>query len=337
MALVCGNAEAHLLATPWSSGRRTIIVQANDEKLYINRRSIESSYSDELIRLIFSFKGPSYACDEIARDEDPKYVRMSLENAIFPYVRREDFAGKRILDFGCGSGASTMHLFRMFPHSEILGVELDPSLLSIAKARAAHYGFPAEKLLLSPTPQRLPDGIGDFDFVILSAVYEHLLPNERPQVLRHIWSVLRPSGYLFLNQTPYRYAIVETHTTGLPFINFLPDKWTHRAACLFSRTVSSDESWETLLRRGIRGGSELEILEHIRRFGHGEPILLEPSPSQRVRDRIDLWYQLSSSARYPALKKGMRALYKSIKAVTGRTLVPSLSLAIQKQARSESF
>ena len=99
------------------------------------------------------------------------------------------FRGKRVLDFGCGSGASTMVLNRILGGAEICGVELDANLLRIAKARAHHYGLPGERLLLSPDGLTLPTGLGTFDVVVLSAVWEHLLPLERPAVLKQIWSI----------------------------------------------------------------------------------------------------------------------------------------------------
>src|SRR5258708_15885337 len=65
-----------------------------------------TSYPPELILEIHAAKR-GYVCDEIMREEDPRYVERAIRHEVLGYVDAEDFRGKRILDFGCGSGAST--------------------------------------------------------------------------------------------------------------------------------------------------------------------------------------------------------------------------------------
>lgn len=159
--------------------KRQIAVHLSHPSTFMQHPSCETSYPVELIDLILRVKGPGFLCDEIMRDEHPLYVRMHLEKAILGYADESRFAHKRILDFGCGSGASSMILSSLFPTAEIVGIDLMGDLLSIAKARAQHYGFNNVTFLQSPSGAELPEGIGIFDFVVLSAVYEHLLPDER--------------------------------------------------------------------------------------------------------------------------------------------------------------
>jgi hypothetical protein len=65
---------------------------------------------------------------------------------------------------------------------------------------------------------------------------------------------------LFLNQTPYRYSLVEVHTTGgLPFINYLPDSATLWAQ-ENSASACSRRNMVLAASRGIRGGTVPEIL-----------------------------------------------------------------------------
>ena len=60
------------------------------------------------------------------------------------------------------------------------------------------------------------------------------------------------------------YRRVEGHTTGLPFINYLPDNLAYFIARRFSKRVENNESWVMLLRKGIRGGTEREIMKILR-------------------------------------------------------------------------
>src|SRR5262249_32482386 len=129
---------------------------------------------------------------------------------------------------------------------------------------------------------------------VLSAVYEHLLPDERRILLPRIWSRLKPGGVLFINQTPHRYSPVEMHSTGLPLINYLPDGLAYRITKRFSKRIKGDEDWPALLRGGIRGATIGEIL---RALGD-DAALLEP----RAGDHIDLWYG-KLSKRYGWFKK----------------------------------
>ena len=146
---------------------------------------METAYSLELIEHILRVKGPAWLCDEIMRDEDPSTSESFIRWNILTYLDREDFAGRRLLDFGSGCGASTMVLSRMFPQTWIVGVELVSESVEVARKRAEFYGVTDRvRFALSPDSNSLPAGIGgDFDYVVLSGVYEHLLPEERQSVI----------------------------------------------------------------------------------------------------------------------------------------------------------
>jgi len=217
----------------------------------------------------------------------------------------------------------------MFPHTEIVGVELLPELIELARHRARFYSVEDRvRFYLSPDSNNLPVGIGDFDYIILSAVYEHLYPTERRTILPLLWSHLKQGGVIFLDQTPYRWFPVEMHTTGLPLINFLPDRLALHCACHFSKRVHPKASWPQLLRKGIRGGATGEIITILNRDGRRAE-LLEPS-RLGVKDRIDLWYQLSSATRKSLSKRLMMWRFRVGKAATGMIMIPTLSLAIRK-------
>ena len=313
------------------NGRRKINVVLRDPATFSPALQCETKYPSELIDLILDVKGPAWICDEIARDEDPEYVLKHLENEMRAYFRFEDLSAKRILDFGCGSGASTMCLARLFPESEIIGVELESDLLRVAAGRLGYYGFRNVRLLPSLSGTELPAELGSFDLIVLSAVYEHLLPQERSVVLPQLWSRLNDEGILFLDQTPHRYFPLELHTTSLPLINYVPDRLTLKAARKFSPRVSSDESWESLLRAGIRGATVKEIRENLN-DEKTRAELLAPTMTG-LRDRVDLWYATTKSQNRPTLKRIARLVLKGLNFATGIALVPELTLAFQKRPR----
>ncbi|MEA2421606.1 MAG: hypothetical protein QOF55_705, partial [Thermoleophilaceae bacterium] len=314
---------------PLGNGRNLVRVEAAPGT-FVSRPECECGYPPDLIERILEVKGPGYLCDEIVREEDPNYVGLFLRYGLLGFLPPEDFRGARILDFGSGSGASTVILARMFPDTRIVGVELEPDFVDIARRRIAHYELSNCDFLQSPDPSRLPDGIGTFRYINFSAVYEHLLPDERRKLLPQLWSLLEPGGVFFVSQLPYRYYPIDQHTTGLPLINYLPRRLAHRYATARSRRVEPDASWEVLLRAGIRGGSEREVVRDIERGG-GKLESLTPN-QLGLRSHADLWYAYSSEANPHPVKKAMRVAFRAIHATTGTNFLPGLSMAFRKVA-----
>jgi SAM-dependent methyltransferase len=288
---------------------------------------IETAYTPELIASVLEVKGPAWLCDEIRRDEDPTYVSRFLAESILSYVPPESTSG-RLLELGSGGGASSLNLRRLLPEVKVVGVELLADHVQLARDRAAYYTMDELEFIHNPDGSRLPDSLGEFEYVMLSAVYEHLLPAERRSLMPQIWSHLKPGGLLFINQLPHRFSPLETHTTGLPLINYLPDGLAYRASRRFSSWVAADQSWESLLRAGIRGGTVREILRDI---GSERAEVLEPTLRGK-RDQIDLWFALSGASRWPLAKRIARGVMKGLKRATGITFVPELSLAIRKRS-----
>jgi SAM-dependent methyltransferase len=272
--------------------------------------------------------GPEWVVDEMARDEDPEYIEAYVGLDLPAYVPREQLATARILDFGCGGGASTCVLHRLFPEAELVGVELDPGYLTIGEARRDFYGAQDKiTFLQAPSGDRLPEGVGEVDFIVLSAVFEHVLPDERDPVLDMLFKVLRPGGVLVLDQTPHRWFPQESHTTLLPFLNYLPRSLAQRAAPLSPR-VEKGADWDQLLRWGLRGGTGREILRRLERLGHRAE-RLKPS-GDGIRDEVDLWYRGPSFTGYGPIKPAWNVVARGLYRATGHALVPYISVGIRK-------
>jgi 2-polyprenyl-3-methyl-5-hydroxy-6-metoxy-1,4-benzoquinol methylase len=327
--------DATILVEELASGYKLVKVIPKKEDLFISSSEWKTNYPLELIRLVLNIKGPDYLCDELRRDEDPDYVQLELSRDFFAYFDSEDLQNKRILDFGCGSGGSTVNLARMFPESKIVGVELCEDLLSLARRRVELYQFSNVELMQSPSGVELPSDLGQFDFVVMCAVYEHLLPEERKILMPKIWKVMRDNGYLFINQTPNRMCLVEEHTTGLPLLNYLPKPLVIRTAYKFSNRIERTDSWEILLRKGIRGATEREIMGNLNQEEEYYPRLLEPN-KHGFRDRIDLWYSALNPDRKKMLKRIARLAMKLTWYGTGITFMPNLTLVIQKSLKAHA-
>jgi 2-polyprenyl-3-methyl-5-hydroxy-6-metoxy-1,4-benzoquinol methylase len=317
---------ASVVVRELADDRRQISVIPREDDYVVFFRQCETTYPLDLIELILRVKTPKALCDEILREESPGYVQHMLRWLILSHVPEDHLSGGRILDYGCGGGASTMILARMFPDAEIVGVDIDPQVLSIAHARLEHFGFGNVNLQLLETSD-LGEDLGRFDTIVLAALYEHLLPRERKVLMPQFWGRLKAGGVLFVGETPHRYSPIEWHTTRLPLINYLPPPLALRAARAFSPRVSATETWEELLRRGIRGGARDEIIGLCERAGV-RPVVIEPT-RLGLRDTFDLWYTLATDA--PVwLRRTARQLLRGLQATTGITFTPHLAFALRK-------
>lgn len=323
------HAEGRVSVEELPDGRRRVAVHANPG-VFVSCGECVTEYPVELIAQILEVKSPSYLGDEISREEDPNYVARFLRYSLLGYLPDAAFRRARILDFGSGSGASTVIMARMFPDAEIVGIELRPDLIAVAERRAQHYENSNLVFLKSPDAQTLPADLAEFNFINLGAVYEHLLPDERPRLLTQLWSVLKARGVIFVNQLPYRFYPIEAHTTGLPLLNYLPDRFAYAAAKRFSGRVDPDATWAGLLRDGVRGGTARSVKRDLE-GGGGDARMLSPA-RMGLRDHADLWYRDSSEGRPHPAKRVMHSSFKAISRLTGSPVAPGLSLAFEKYA-----
>ncbi len=96
----------------------------------------------------------------------------------------------KIADIGCGPGVLLFFLGKWFPHSELIGIDSDRELLSVAQELV-----PSSRTILGDAWQLpLPDSSTDVVFAM--HVIEHI---ERPErMLAEVYRVLRPGGMLIL-------------------------------------------------------------------------------------------------------------------------------------------
>jgi 2-polyprenyl-3-methyl-5-hydroxy-6-metoxy-1,4-benzoquinol methylase len=297
--------------------------------LYIPRRSCKTTFSLELVEYLLQRGDFAWLCDNLARHDDS--VPGVLKHQLFSYFTPAELAGKRLLDFGCGSGASTLAMAKMLPQAEIVGVELDADKIATANRIKSFRSVPNAAFLCSPSGNELPPDVGMFDFVMLSAVYEHLLPQERRAVMPLIWSVMKPGAAILINQTPYRYSPYEAHSTGLWLVNYLPDRVTHFVVRRFAGRnprINKSLDWNVHLRGGLRGGTEKEIIHNLTGGRAVDARVLQPRQNG-VRDRADLW--LSSTSSHHRVVKTMAAnIFRCSDRLFGTIPNLNLEVVIQK-------
>lgn len=188
-----------------------------------------------------------------------------------------------ILDFGCGTGSTTVMLAEVSADNRITAADIDPRSLEMAELRLRHHGISSQISLRRIQPISM---VGDldlpsetFDFVLMNGVLEHVTPfRDRSAVLLEAWRVLRRGGMLFISETPNPLWPIDRHTTGLPFLSWLNSSAAHRYAVTFKR--HNDES--DIDSRGRHGMTFWGIVRPLRKAGYGVEVLNITSADNRL-------------------------------------------------------
>ena len=100
----------------------------------------------------------------------------------------------RVLDLGCGTATLTILLKKSQPEAEVRGIDIDPTVLEIAKEKAARAGV--DIALDLGTAFKLPYPDNYFDRVISGLVFHHLTTENKVRSLKEVVRVLKPKGEL---------------------------------------------------------------------------------------------------------------------------------------------
>lgn len=267
---------------------------------YKDESVFQTFYTRELLEKMLKIK-QDYLKDEIDRAEDPDYIEKPFLEFLNHYsINLKD---KKILDFGCGSGASSVILGKLGAE-KVVGVDVNEELLSIAKLRSRDYGFDdkIEFKLLSKT-EKLPFEDKVFEIVVCNGVIEHIYPRERRNWIKECWRVLAPEGNLMVLETPNKWWPKDTHTTGLWFINYLP----LRMACTYARLLNNElrnDTVDILLSKGIKGATYWEIVSPLK----GDDLIeMNRGLPQKVEEIFPLSASKNQRFLFRALKKGVRS------------------------------
>lgn len=129
-------------------------------------------------------------------------------------------AGKRVLDFGCGSGHQTVALAKAGAAS-VTGVDIIPGLIADARRLAREQGVEATTRFVDASSTPLGDD-EKFDVIVSQDSMEHFLDAEA--VLREWRRLLRPDGAVLVTFGPPWLAPYGAHMhffTRLPWVHLL--------------------------------------------------------------------------------------------------------------------
>jgi SAM-dependent methyltransferase len=149
----------------------------------------------------------------------PESRLMQFVHYLIPEIeyRCGSLAGMRVLDFGCGTGASTAALAARCP--SVAAYDIDAEGLDICRTRLKEHGLESHvRIQRASSLETVKDQIGRVDLVLMCGVIEHLpltQTNLRRQILRTLFEMLDEGGSLYIYDTPNRLWPYDFHTTGL--------------------------------------------------------------------------------------------------------------------------
>jgi SAM-dependent methyltransferase len=99
--------------------------------------------------------------------------------------------GERVLDVGCGTGATTLTLARkVAPNGDALGVDIAPAMIAVARQRAADGATGSARFEVADV--QTADMAGGFDAVF--SRFGVMFFADPPAAFRHIHSLVKPGG-----------------------------------------------------------------------------------------------------------------------------------------------
>ena len=101
-------------------------------------------------------------------------------------------AGQKVLDLGCGTGTLTILIKQAYPEAEVTGLDGDPQVLAIGRAKAARTG--AVINWDQGFSYQLPYSDNSYDEVLSSLLFHHLTRENKQRTLDEVYRVLRPGG-----------------------------------------------------------------------------------------------------------------------------------------------
>lgn len=127
----------------------------------------------------FSGEDSSYFAEYKIRDLHRELVAQGCDTT----------AALRLLDFGCGVGASIPYIRQYFAQSELLGVDVSEESLEQAKSRNGGLAT-----FLKMSESKLPAGIEALDAAYAMCVFHHIDECQHVELLSQIRSRLKPGG-----------------------------------------------------------------------------------------------------------------------------------------------
>jgi SAM-dependent methyltransferase len=209
------------------------LVDLGDRRiLRVGGHEYTTRYSERLIRLLIERKGigrtPPYLSYKETRGRH-------FLNSLFDYFRARGISGLLVLEVGCSFGHMTEYLAEQPEVAAIRTFDTDPAFVDITRIKVEELDLRKVREVShfsNDETCRLPYEDRQFDLVLAVGVVEHLPARNRRAQVDEYYRVLATSGHLAILDTPNRGFPIETHSVGLPMVQWLPPWLAYTSAKL---------------------------------------------------------------------------------------------------------
>jgi SAM-dependent methyltransferase len=105
----------------------------------------------------------------------------------------------KVVDLGCGTGSLMLDVLTAFPNTEVLGIDFDPTMLWLARARLERFGRRSHTELLDlREPSWLRAVPAPVDAVVSATALHWFSPAQLAGLYQQVAHILKPGG-IFLN------------------------------------------------------------------------------------------------------------------------------------------
>ncbi len=239
-----------------------LIDLGNRRVLTVNGREYVTCYSERVIRMLIERKGvrrtPPYFSYKETRG--PHFL-----GPLFRHLRGRGARDLSVLEVGCSFGHLTEYLADQPEVAELYTFDTDPAFVVITRTKVEEMSLHKVRdvaLFSNDETRRLPYPDGAFNLVVVCGVVEHLPTRFRRAQVDEYYRVLAPGGYIAVLDTPNRLFPLETHSVGLPFVQWLPPRLAFLYARAFRPKKFRNETYEgfTMDGTGWRNATLWECL-----------------------------------------------------------------------------
>jgi ubiquinone/menaquinone biosynthesis C-methylase UbiE len=140
----------------------------------------------------------------------------SVANASTDFVRgwlSEQAKGKRVLEYGCGSGTYAVTIARFAAH--VTGIDISPEAIKLSKERAAAEGVDDKTSFVVMDAEELTFPPASFDVVSVAGVLHHL---DLREALIQIHRVLAPGGKAIFLEALANNPLIQAYRRRTPHL-----------------------------------------------------------------------------------------------------------------------
>lgn len=192
--------------------------------LTVGGREYVTRYSERVIRMLIERKGPERA---------PLYFPFKetrgrhFLSPLLGYLRDRRLSRLRTLEVGCSFGHITEYLAEQEAIGDLYTFDTDPAFVAMVRAKIEELRLDRVREvrhLSNEQTRHLPYPDSYFDLVVVVGVVEHLPLRDRRLLVEEYYRVLAPGGHIAILDTPNRWFPMETHSVGLPLVQWFPPR-----------------------------------------------------------------------------------------------------------------